>query len=654
MVTLGIDFGTSSTVAMVGLDDGRAAPLLFGETPLLPSAVCLTQNGDVLVGRDAVQASRSRPEGFEGHPKSRIDEGEILLGERAVPVTAAIGAVLRRVHDEALRVAGAPVGRLVLTHPAGWGARRRQALLEAAAAAGLPAAELVAEPVAAAAFYVFALRHEVPLNACLVVYDFGAGTFDASVVRRTAQGFEVLAAEGLLDAGGLDLDAAIVAHFGATYGAAGPEAWRRLTAPTTSPDRRLSRTFWDDVRAGKEALSRTAMTTIFLPILEVEAVLGREQLDALAQPLLERTVAATRLAVRNAGIRDEDIASVFLVGGSSRMPLAATLLHQSLGVAPTVIEQPELIVAGGTLHFHRTSLQSPPAAAPAGAPAGAPTSAPPVTAGGPAYPQTGASVPISPVSPFSAPPAPAPVSPVAAYQPPPAYHQPPPAYQPPPSGLRRTVDAMGTATKVLWGVAALVLVVATVVVSSLLLSDDPGTTATNGPTSNAGVGTTTPAAPTSKAAPTKDLQAEAATKVADCERQHKMTKAKQTDDNGAGVQQFKTCEWPPSKLADADGYWEIIVNSVQGPGDSEATGMSIADRVNGPCETFEMTYDYGHMGESSHLQPFKVPRGSIWITTVNGGERWDGDRSTLPFYQDRDEAVVLTSGHYGLVTAACA
>ncbi|WP_238005540.1 Hsp70 family protein [Dactylosporangium sp. AC04546] len=347
---LGIDFGTSSTVAVVGLDAGRSVPLLFGETPLLPSAVCVAPGGELIVGRDAVRASRSRPEAFEAHPKSRIDDGEVLLGERAVPVTELIGAVLRRVHDEAVRVAGAAVDRLVLTHPAGWGAHRRQTLTEAAAVAGLPAAVFVAEPVAAAAYYVHVLGHSIPSGKCVVVYDFGAGTFDASVVRRTGDGFEVLAEQGLPDTGGLDVDAAIVAHLGAVYGVRDPEAWRRLTAPATAADRRTSRTFWDDVRTGKEELSRAAMTTIFVPILDLDAVLGREQLDHLARPLLDRTVTATRLATRTAGIRTEDVAAVFLVGGSSRMSLSATLLHRSLGVAPAVIEQPELIVAGGTLH----------------------------------------------------------------------------------------------------------------------------------------------------------------------------------------------------------------------------------------------------------------------------------------------------------------
>ncbi|MFG2043910.1 Hsp70 family protein [Dactylosporangium sp. NPDC048998] len=546
MVTLGVDFGTSSTVAVVGLNDGRVVPLLFGETPLLPSAVCVMPGGGLLVGRDAVQASRGRPEAFEPHPKARIDDGEVLLGERAVRVAELIGAVLRRVRDEALRVVGATVDRLVLTHPAGWGARRRQTLREAAAIAGLPPAVLVAEPVAAAAYYVYALNREVPVGRCLVVYDFGAGTFDASVVRRTAGGFEVLAEAGILDAGGLDVDAAIVAHLGATYGAGAPDGWRRLIAPAISADRRLSLTFWDDVRIGKEALSRNAMTTIFMPILELEAVLGREQLDHLARPLLERTVTATRLAIRNAGIRAEDIAAVFLVGGSSRMPLAATLLHQSLGVAPTVIEQPELVVASGTLHIDRavalTAQPSPKdeesaAVSPAGspprpvakplAPAGPPDPSAPMSP----LPMSPVSMPPVPTSPISMPPiptSPVPTStvsmPLVRRPPvsmPPAPYAPgsrsgdlarhqgstqyqvfPPAQRPAPAApypalpahndhrpgvVRRAVNAMNTTTKVLLSVGGLITALTAVwaVASAVAVSGKQSSSTAQSPTTAA-------------------------------------------------------------------------------------------------------------------------------------------------------------------------
>jgi hypothetical protein len=144
-----------------------------------------------------------------------------------------------------------------------------------------------------------------------------------------------------------------------------------------------------------------------------------------------------------------------------------------------------------------------------------------------------------------------------------------------------------------------------------------------------------------------------AAKLQSCETQHKMNGATQVVD-GSDVREFKTCQWPPSNLADADGFLSIRVISAQGPGTSEASGMDVVDRIYGPCQTYSVTYDYGHMGDARHLRPFTVGRGAIAITTYDGGEAWNGDRSRLPFYPDRDEADVLTTGSYGLVGATCA
>src|SRR5688572_5556348 len=107
---LGVDFGTSSTVAMLAGADARCRPLLFDGAPVLPSAVCCQPSGELLVGRDAIDAAPAYPERFEPHPKRRIDEGTLLLGADEVPVVDVIGAVLGRVAAEAGRVAGSLAG----------------------------------------------------------------------------------------------------------------------------------------------------------------------------------------------------------------------------------------------------------------------------------------------------------------------------------------------------------------------------------------------------------------------------------------------------------------------------------------------------------------------------------------------------------------
>jgi molecular chaperone DnaK len=349
-VRLGVDFGTSNTVAVLELPGREPRPLLFDGSPLLPSAVAADANGHLVVGRDALHTATIDPGSFEPHPKRCIDDETVLLGDRSIAVTDLIGAVLHRVAAEASRAAGGTPAEIVLTCPAGWATGRRDTLRRAAATA-LPGARLVEEPVAAANHFI-AVGGDLEPGRAVVVYDFGAGTFDASVIRRTAAGIDVLATEGLNDCGGLDIDAAIVDSLGDALGE--KPGWSRLTEPQTTADRRASRQLWDNVRQAKEMLSRAATTLVHVPLVDVEVPIGREQLDEAAAPILARTVTAVNAALRDAEV--EAPAAVFLCGGSSRMPVVTTVLHRAFGIEPTVVDQPELAVAEG-------SIQRPPRAA---------------------------------------------------------------------------------------------------------------------------------------------------------------------------------------------------------------------------------------------------------------------------------------------------
>ena len=387
---LGIDFGTSNTVAVLRFPDGQARPLLFDGSPLLPSAVYAQPSGGLIVGRDAIHSARLEPARFEPNPKRRIDDGSVLLGDREVPVVALITAVLAQVATEARRSLGGapPVTDTTLTCPASWGATRRLVLADAAAAAGLGRVRLVAEPVAAATYFTQVLGRAVPIGSVVVVYDFGAGTFDASVVARTSSGFEVLAVDGRDDLGGLDIDAGMIELIGRGYAQRDPAAWQRLTNPSTVEERRARRLLWDDARAAKERLSRSQSADFTVPLLGTDVHVTRDELEALAQPLVEQTVRVTQGVMRWARLAEGRLAGVFLVGGSSRIPLVATLLHRALGEPPEAIEQPELVVAEGSMLAGAAAL--PLTAAPAPGPA---TGALPV----PVSPGLG--VPAVPVSP---------------------------------------------------------------------------------------------------------------------------------------------------------------------------------------------------------------------------------------------------------------
>ncbi|MEN3306134.1 MAG: hypothetical protein V7603_2336, partial [Micromonosporaceae bacterium] len=349
MSVLGVDFGTSNTAAMLRLADGRTRPLLFDGAPLMPTAVYLTPDGQMLVGRDAERHSRVDPSRFEPNPKRRVDDGVVLLGDTELPVPQVFAAVLRQVGVEAHRQLGAVPEQVRLTHPARWGEQRRRLLAEAARLAGLPSPQLVAEPVAAASYFTAVLRSAVPVGRSLAIYDLGGGTFDATVVRRTPTGFTVLAEEGLPDVGGLDFDHAIVEHLGRTYAGSHPAQWGSLVNPGDGTERRHRRMLYDDVRAAKEMLSRTTSADIHLPALEVDAHLTREEFEGLVRPYLEHTVVCLNRCIATTGIPSRDLVGIFLVGGSSRIPLAAHLIHTELQIAPTTLEQPETVVVEGAL-----------------------------------------------------------------------------------------------------------------------------------------------------------------------------------------------------------------------------------------------------------------------------------------------------------------
>jgi actin-like ATPase involved in cell morphogenesis len=354
---LGIDFGTSNTVAVAQWPDGRARPLLVDGSPLLPSAVYAEPDGQLIVGRDAVHSARLDPARFEPNPKRRIDDGEVLLGDKDLPVVDLIAAVLVRVAEEWHRAVGPVRPDVTLTCPATWGSTRRGLLAEAAARAGFEGVRLVAEPVAAATYFAEVLGRDVPIGSVVVVHDFGAGTFDASVVARTAEGFEVLAVDGRDDIGGLDVDAALVDHL-----VSAGDGWERLMEPTTLEERRAQRQLWDEVRIAKERLSRHQSADFVVPLLNREVHLTRDELETVARPILEQTVQITRSILRWAELPEGRLAGVFLVGGASRIPLVATLLHRALAEAPVVIEQPELVVAEGSILADAAMLASGPAA----------------------------------------------------------------------------------------------------------------------------------------------------------------------------------------------------------------------------------------------------------------------------------------------------
>src|SRR6266511_683724 len=262
-----VDYGTLNTVAVLRRPDGQVRPLLFDGSPLLPSAVCLGPDGRLLVGRDAENAARLDPAALVLDPRSHIDAGTMAVGRASFPVAEVIAATLTRVAREAIQHAGGVLPRLALTHPAAWDERRQATLTEAGFRSGLGVATLVPRPVAAASYHT-ASSGDIGLGRCLLVYDLGAGSFEASLLRRSADGYDILAAKALDDFGGLDLDSLLIETIERAMAPSPPEAWRRLVAPTTAAERRQFTQLCADVRSAKEALSRQLAVGLHIPLVE--------------------------------------------------------------------------------------------------------------------------------------------------------------------------------------------------------------------------------------------------------------------------------------------------------------------------------------------------------------------------------------------------
>jgi actin-like ATPase involved in cell morphogenesis len=353
VAVLSVDLGTSNTVAVLSAHGRQPRVVEVDGSATMPSALFAADDGNLVVGRDAERRARLDPARFEPNPKRRVDEGTLLLGDKVVPVTEALGAVLRRVADETSRqLGGAALDEVRLTHPAQWGPVRRNVLLAAARLGGMGSnLVLVPEPVAAAAHFASFPGQQLAPGQALAVYDLGAGTFDVAIVAATQNGFVVLAEAGLPDLGGLDVDQALLEHVGRQVSIRDPGRWQRILRPESTADRRARRAMAEDVKAAKEALSRHPQTEVPLPEPFEDVLVTRIELEALIRPSLLRSVELLAATIRSTGMTPDRLVGIYLVGGSSRIPLIATLIAEQLRVVPSSLDQPETAVALGAHHI---------------------------------------------------------------------------------------------------------------------------------------------------------------------------------------------------------------------------------------------------------------------------------------------------------------
>ena len=327
--SLGVDLGTTYSAAAVARD-GKVEVVTLGSTsPVIPSVVVLRADGDVLVGEAADRRSISEPTRTAREFKRRLgDPTPIVLGGTPYGAEALMAHLLRAIVTLVTDREGEAPATVVLTHPANYGPFKLGLLEEAARLAGLDLSRVcyVTEPQAAAVSYARSQR--VAPGELVAVYDFGGGTFDAAMVRRTDDGFELVGTpEGIDRLGGIDIDAAVLAHVNESVDGMLSEL-DTSDAGTRAALGRLR----DECRAAKEALSSDTDTAVgvAVPGLQTEVRLTREELETMIRPRVAETVEALRRAIASCGVPIEQVSRVLLVGGTSRMPLVEQTLRDRL------------------------------------------------------------------------------------------------------------------------------------------------------------------------------------------------------------------------------------------------------------------------------------------------------------------------------------
>jgi outer membrane protein assembly factor BamB/actin-like ATPase involved in cell morphogenesis len=437
---LGIDLGTTFTAAATARG-GRTENVGLGNRSIAAPSVVFVQNGTVLAGEAASRRAASDPDHVAREFKRRIgDSVPLILGGAPFSAQQLTSYLLRWVVDRVSEREGGPPDRIALTHPANWGPFKRDLLQQAVRLAELDDVMLITEPEAAAIEY--ASLERVEPGSVVAVYDLGGGTFDAAVLKKTVEGFEVLGTpEGVEHLGGIDFDEAVFLHVLKQLPKSAVEGIDRDSAATTAALQRLRQ----DCVEAKEALSSDTVATIhvMIPGLEREIRLTRGELEAMIRPALHETIAALRRAMRSADVDAEDLHRVLLVGGSSRIPLVAQLVGDELRRPVAVDTDPKNAISLGAAR-----------AAALVATNGDATTAPVAVAPPPPPPPVAAAAPVAPVAVAPAPPVER-VAPTAPPPPPPA-----PAPPPPPPAQRPAAPQPSRRTGVLVAaIAAAVLLI---------------------------------------------------------------------------------------------------------------------------------------------------------------------------------------------------
>lgn len=354
---VGIDLGTTnSLVAIIHPESKKPVALReHDSSSLVPSVIHLGAGGEIVVGDEAknylvtdpantiFSAKRLMGKTYQDIKANSnawayqvIDEEDRLVKVKAhdkfySPIELS-SLILKELRQKAEHILKTPVTKAVITVPAYFNDAQRQATRDAGKLAGLDVLRIINEPTAASLAYGFGLDKNE--SRTIAVYDLGGGTFDISILTIANGIFNVLSTNGDTFLGGDDLDAAIVDHWIQQHDLSGQ--------PGTTGHRQRLRIY---AETAKKALSASDH---FETIYEgLTLMIDKPAFESLVQPVINKTIACCKLALRDAGIAKEDIDEVIMVGGSTRVPLVKETVSGFFGKKVNDSVNPDEVVALG-------------------------------------------------------------------------------------------------------------------------------------------------------------------------------------------------------------------------------------------------------------------------------------------------------------------
>ena len=330
---LGIDLGTSNSAASV-LQGGRPIIVPSAEGASLygkafPSVVAFTKDGQVLVGEPAKRQAISNPENTITAAKRKMGTNHIYkIGKKTYTPQQISAFILQKIKQDAEEFIGEKIEKAVITVPAYFDDNQRQATKDAGKIAGLDVIRIVNEPTAASLAYGLDKQHK---EQKILVFDFGGGTLDVTIMEFGDGVFEVKSTSGDTQLGGTDMDNIIVNYV--------VENFKKETGIELDDDATAMQRVREAVEKAKIELSTTLTTDINLPFISATAKgpkhltmqINRAKLEELVNPIVKRCKAPLEQAMKDAKLTSKDIDKIILVGGPTRMPILQKFVEDFVG-----------------------------------------------------------------------------------------------------------------------------------------------------------------------------------------------------------------------------------------------------------------------------------------------------------------------------------